>query len=531
MGILATAVVALAALACFLKPTWGFLGYVALLLIRPNELVEGVLVPAMPVMILAIGGGYILNVGRTLPYPAGAPKPKTIPLMIGMMVMLLLHLLVFRRHLLVDWILVEFASVIMLLLYAARHMSTIDRVRGYFSTIMASASTVAGVSFLVHFLTKGKKMMVKNKTGDLVESYGKLWDSFHLHGSWRLMGKANGMWGNSNDLGMLVNLAVPGVIYYLRRKGGKIWKLPALALLGMLGAVLMLTGSRGGQLQLGVTFWMIFVGGKRKALGVIMLLVAMVGILFVLPKLAPERKDSAASADERKLLLEAGVQMFKRNPIIGLGFQSFPENSFRSLMAHNVYMQCLAETGLVGAAVFFPLVFLLRRDTSRAVKYFEAKGDWNQGLLARCIGAVQFSFTVFMFFSNQFMRFTFALPMTAAIALQIAAHRHRIETEAKASAEAAKTEADLVGEAVAAPRPALPPARRPALPARAPLALPAHDVQGEGAPAVGARYVFDPTAPEAGVQQVEGEGEGEGEEEEEPPRRPPPRQRPPWRRG
>jgi hypothetical protein len=409
-------------------------------------------------------------------------------------------------------------------------MSTVERVRGYFTTTMASSSLVAAVSFFVHFLAKGKKALVKNKDGDRVESYGKLWDSFHLHGSWRLMGKANGMWGNSNDLGMLANLAIPGVIYYLRRKGGKIWKLPALALLGMLGAVLLLTGSRGGQLQLGVTFWMIFVGGKRKALGIVILLVAVVGILFVLPKLAPERKDSAASADERKLLLEVGVQMFKRNPITGLGFQSFPENSFRSLMAHNVYVQCLAETGLVGAAIFFPLIFFLRRDTSRAVKYFESGDDPNLALLARCIGAVQFSFTIFMFFSNQFMRFTFALPMTTAIALQIAAARHRAEKEAKERAGSGKAAPELASEAATGPqRPALP--RRsagPALPPREQLRLPAHPAEeGPGSPAPATKYVFDPTAPEAGVQQLDDELP---EDAEDPPR-PPRRQRPPWRRG
>jgi hypothetical protein len=47
------------------------------------------------------------------------------------------------------------------------------------------------------------------------------------------------------------------------------------------------------------------------------------------------------------------------------------------------------------------------------------------GWLARCIGGLQFSFFVFLLFSNQFMKFTFALIMTPCVALYVAMMRHK----------------------------------------------------------------------------------------------------------
>lgn len=423
MGILFTILSALAAISCFINPVWGFCAFVATIIIRPNEQFDGVMLPAVPLMIVATCISYLIHSGRTLPPPQEG-KAKSTPLMMIMLALLGVHLLIWRSFELVDWILSEAAPFILLLLFMTRHMSTMNRLNAVFTTITASSSVVTGIPFFIHFFYKGKKRFKLNQFKDKVVSYGWIWDMYHLDAE-RLQGKAKGTWGNSNDLGMLANWAIAGSLYYLRRKGSKFFKIFWLALLGMLVSVIMLTGSRGGQLQLGVTLWMFFVGGKRKALGIILLVIALTGVVFVLPKLSPERADANASANERKMLLERGVEMFLWNPIKGVGYNSFGEHTHRHLLAHNVYMQCLAETGLIGSSIFFPLIIFLRRETSRAAKYFEGKENNRITFLSRAIGALQFSFSVFIFFSNQFMRFTFGIPMTTAVAMFWAMQRDK----------------------------------------------------------------------------------------------------------
>ncbi len=564
MGIVATILVGLGAILCFVRPVAGFCAYLATIIIRPNEQFDGVLIPGIPIMIVAAGLGYVVHLSRALPR-LGPPRSKSVPLLLGMTAFLFLHLLIFHRETIVDWILSDVAQIVLLLLFLTRHLSTPERLSAHVTTVTASCSVVVAIPFFVHFFFKGPRKMVKG-----VESYGALWDLYHLEVSNRLMGKKQLTWGNSNELAMLCNWAIAGALYHLRKKGSKLVKLAALGLLGMLGGALMLTGSRSAQLQLGITLWMIFVGGKRKALGIVLLLVAMVGIVVVLPKLAPARADADASARERQMVLSAAVQMFKENPVLGIGFTSFPERSPRKLHAHNVYMQCLAETGLLGAAIFFPLMFFLRRETSRAVKHFERGSDANMALLGRCIGAVQFGYSIFIFFSNQFMRFTFAIPMIAGLGLHAAMRR---DLARKAAEEAAQPSPDVEASEASGPagpievaperprlqapvvRPRLLEAHSPERSARRARAAvgdeldppPAERSARRASPAVypedpgdqgepedspsrsGRRYVFDPGVPQLGVQ-TEDEGDGEDGANGGLDRRAPPAQRPAPRR-
>jgi O-antigen ligase len=504
MGILVTILSAAAVFVCFINPVYGTCAYAVVNIVRPNEHYEGVLFPVIPAMIVAMALSYLLHMGRKLPKPQGPPS-RAAPLIVIMMCMLALHLLIGRRELLVQWILSEYAPVILLLLFSMRHLSTPDRIRRYFTSIMGGACITAGQACFIHFFMKGPPRKVTNWWGDEVIGYGELWDSYHLYAG-RLQGKEGGTFENANDLGMVANWAIPGALYYLRKKGGLLMKLVAGALLAMLGTTLFLTGSRGGQLQLGITLWMVLVGGKRKVLGVILLVVAIVGALLVLPKLMPQRDDTAESVGERLELAKEGVRLFTWRPIFGVGFYNFPEVAFKSLFPHNVYLQALAETGIVGALIFFPMIFFVRRETARAVKYFERETDTNLGLLARCIGGLQFSYLIFLLFSNQFMRFTFALVMTPCLALYAAMLRDR---EARAGEGKARDEDTVPDEPIVLQEEDFLQARPGPPPKEAHHVTPELDTVRERIP-VDQAYVFDPEA-----AAVEGLDDGAGEVDDE----------------
>jgi len=512
MGSLATALSALGVLSALINPLWGTCAFVAALVIRPNEHVEGVLFPVIPTMVIVMGLVFLLHfvyTGRRLQMPKAASNRSFLLLMV-MLLILLTHLFIWRREEISDWILGEAAPAILITLFAMRFMSSPARLAAMFAALGASAAVIAGQALGIHFLRKEPMFLVKDKVGDMLVSHGALWDSYHLYQnrdepktySVRLQGCRTGTWGNSNDMAMVCNWGVPVMLYYIRRKGSKLLKAIAAALMLVLMGTVFLTGSRGNQMQMGIHFWMIFVGGKRKALGIVLLLIAVVGALVILPRLSPQRSDSKASSDERTLLLEDAMRFFIHNPIKGVGFNNFPDLAFRTLMPHNVYAQCLAETGLIGASIFFPLIFFRRRETSKSIKYLETRPDFNLAMLARCIGSLEFGFFIFMLFSNQFMRFTFALVISCGMALYFAAIRKQeeegvAEVKEEAPAEAVASQAAVYAEV----DPDVVP-----LPPHSPLMLEAHDEGSQGA-----RYVFDPEDPNTGVRPAGAEEEDEDE--------------------
>lgn len=475
MGIVLTILVGLAAILCFVNPVWGLCAYIATIIIRPNEMVDGVMLPAIPVLIIAMSLSYMVHVSRAY-RPKSGPRPRAELLLLLMIILLVLHFIVFPSGWsLLDWTLSEFAPTILLLLFFTRHMATPPRLQAGLTTVTASSTIIGLDALIVHFLRKGPPAMAETSEGAIYPGFGKLWNSYHLDGL-RLTGKDGSMWGNPNDLGMVANWGILGCLYYVRRQGSKVLRLICLGAAAALAATLFLTGSRGGQLQMGINLWMIFIGGKRKALGIVLLGVALVGVLVVLPKLSPERSDAGASKDERTELLMAGARLFKSYPIQGAGYLRFPQlNDFKSLFPHNVYVQALAETGLVGSLTFFAMMIFLRRETRRAVKYFNAGPDPQAALVATCVGALQFSYSVFILFSNQFMTYRFGLVMTMAMGLYRAMLVDQDALPA-GEGEAAQGVTGGAGEAAGATGAAAPVRRDDA------------------------RFIFDPDRPEEGIR-------------------------------
>lgn len=52
-------------------------------------------------------------------------------------------------------------------------------------------------------------------------------------------------------------------------------------------------------------------------------------------------------------LYEYAVSLFKQNPLFGIGWGQYRYSYVREISAHNIYLQVLAETGIVGAVLVF----------------------------------------------------------------------------------------------------------------------------------------------------------------------------------
>jgi len=167
---------------------------------------------------------------------------------------------------------------------------------------------------------------------------------------------------------------------YLRPVTGNLL-LNALAALGMIITFLgvFYTASRTGMilLLLAITLLMLLQSNFKYRMQVSVL--AMVGFLILLifsssiftfmSGIAPSITEGSDTMGLRYALWEAGWEMWKDNPISGVGIGMFPstlkyypnpEYSFlfyKGLVAHNIYVSMLAETGIFGFFLF--MLFLL----------------------------------------------------------------------------------------------------------------------------------------------------------------------------
>ena len=103
----------------------------------------------------------------------------------------------------------------------------------------------------------------------------------------------------------------------------------------------------------------------------------------------------------REVFWNYAMEMFRQNPLFGKGFLSFNDYAFYrgfryygerwNYQAHNVYIQLLAETGIVGFLLMTLLIILMLFKTISAVK--EKPVFWNILLIYWIILFGVYSFT------------------------------------------------------------------------------------------------------------------------------------------
>lgn len=102
----------------------------------------------------------------------------------------------------------------------------------------------------------------------------------------------------------------------------------------------------------------------------------------------------------RSVLFAHAWEQFKNNPIIGIGWKEFMNNSLgliRNDMGshpHNIYLQILSEFGLVGFIFFFTPVMYLYYKTFQTIRFLTT----HKKLLIQWRAGVQFSFFIQTFF-------------------------------------------------------------------------------------------------------------------------------------
>jgi hypothetical protein len=190
-----------------------------------------------------------------------------------------------------------------------------------------------------------------------------------------------------NEVSLLVTAgALSLLIAFMRRKESSLARVAYAAAIGLALATIFLSKSRGGQASALLVFFVYLV----RRYGLIAFIPA--GLLALPVMLLGGRSDSAADAStqQRYEAWAAGLDMFKRSPVFGVGQGSFVDHHY--LTAHNSFVLTAAELGLIGFFLFTVIVYLTMKSLImgllqlRRVPGAEVAQVWGLALLASMAG-------------------------------------------------------------------------------------------------------------------------------------------------
>jgi len=172
-----------------------------------------------------------------------------------------------------------------------------------------------------------------------------------------------GFLSDPNDLAQILLIAVPLAFIAWRRGRTVANFFIVLVPAGLLLWTTYLTHSRGGLIALGAVTLM----AARKKLGTSTSLV-LAG-LFIFGMLALDftggRGISAADGTDRLEAWANGLEMFKHSPLFGIGFNNFTD--YHEITAHNSFVLCLAELGLLGSTLWMALLVTTTMSLNRLI--------------------------------------------------------------------------------------------------------------------------------------------------------------------
>lgn len=168
-----------------------------------------------------------------------------------------------------------------------------------------------------------------------------------------------------------------------------------------------LTLSRGGLVALAAALVMVVVmSGRWRWIAIVLVAVAVsTAVVYFVAVAPPEARDRVTKFEGgtgRTDIWKVGWRMVQAEPIHGIGAGNFANTSVHYLLqpgalmrsdfivdtpkvAHNMYLEVLAELGIVGAALFATILLFSLVCTFKAIRAFERGGDRGMEILSRAL--------------------------------------------------------------------------------------------------------------------------------------------------
>jgi O-antigen ligase len=268
-------------------------------------------------------------------------------------------------------------------------------------------------------------------------------------------GRLSGAVSDPNDLAAVL---VAGVV--LSATLAMVLKPPLLRLgaavaAGFCAVSIFFTLSRGGLVALGLALIAsLFVAGRWRARAMTVTAVAVLGTLAYFAAFAPlearERVTVIEGGSGRSDIWTVGWRMVEDKPVGGVGAGNFEVSSIHYLLepgailrdefivdkpkvAHNTYLQVVAELGLVGLALFCSILAFSLACAIRAARRFTRAGDvsmelLSRGLIVAVIGILVADIFISAHFSNQLWLLLGLGPSLLAVSREGPRTAHRAST-------------------------------------------------------------------------------------------------------
>jgi O-antigen ligase len=198
--------------------------------------------------------------------------------------------------------------------------------------------------------------------------------------------------GNVADLGLAL-CVVWGIVWAWlvgKAENKKLVRIFLIVCFVLYFLAILFCGSRGAVVGAGAIALVALAKSRRKFMAILLVLIVGLGVWLILPQASKIRFQHAwagddANANSRIAFWEIGMDMWKHNPVFGIGPGIFAfENPFH-MVSHSVYIQVLAESGLVGTLSWTVMLLLFFKVNWRTRKRMLASGPEGRRSLEYCL--------------------------------------------------------------------------------------------------------------------------------------------------
>lgn len=266
--------------------------------------------------------------------------------------------------------LVDFAPSMLMFLSTVMLVTTMKRLKAACAMLVACMTVLSMVGALAyHTGYMAEKLVIWQFTADDETAAEAEPDVVPAHDEsgerlWRI--RSLGFLSDPNDFGQAIVVALPMLLVFHRKRAA----LRNLFVIGIPATIMLyaifLTHSRGALLGLGSLFFF----SIKRALGTVRtaLLMAVMVIGAMALNFTGGRGYSAneESAGGRIDAWSEGLLMLMHRPIFGVGYHQFTQH--HNYTAHNSFVLCFAETGVVGYFLWLGMILLAFKQVTRAIE-------------------------------------------------------------------------------------------------------------------------------------------------------------------
>jgi O-antigen ligase len=265
------------------------------------------------------------------------------------------------------------------------------------------------------------------------------------------LGRLEGAGGDPNETAAaLVAAAAIAIALSVYWKGKPILRVGMLAIAGLCAFASLLTLSRGGLVAFGAALiTAVIVGGRRRGqmllISVVLASLAVGYFAFFAPASAVERVTQVQGGTGRTDIWKVGWRMVQASPIQGVGAGNFPIVSIHYLLApgallrddfivsdkpkvaHNTYLEVLAELGIIGLTLFLIVICFAIGCAVRAARYAAKVNDREMDILARAlVVALAALLAAYFFISREYSKQFWLLLSLCPVLLNILRTEHGV---------------------------------------------------------------------------------------------------------